>query len=90
MVLSTTGMIHNLVEEIAGNKVTAIALMGPGIDPHLYKASAGDIKTLSDADLILYNGLHLESKLIDIFEKMGKKTNQSHNIKFSKISTFET
>lgn len=73
MVLSTTGMIHNLVEEIAGNKVTAIALMGPGIDPHLYKASAGDIKTLSDADLILYNGLHLESKLIDIFEKMGKK-----------------
>ena len=73
LVLSTTGMIHNLVEEIAGNKVTAIALMGPGIDPHLYKASAGDIKTLSDADLILYNGLHLESKLIDIFEKMGKK-----------------
>ena len=52
LVLSTTGMIHNLVEEIAGNKVTAIALMGPGIDPHLYKASAGDIKTLSDADLI--------------------------------------
>jgi manganese/zinc/iron transport system substrate-binding protein len=39
----------------------------------LYKASAGDIKTLSDADLILYNGLHLESKLIDIFEKMSKK-----------------
>jgi len=73
MVVSTIGMIHNLVEEIAGNKVTAIGLMGPGIDPHLYKASAGDIKRLSDADLILYNGLHLESKLIDIFEKMSNK-----------------
>lgn len=72
IVVSTIGMIHSMVEEIAGNKVTAIGLMGPGIDPHLYKASAGDIKTLSDADLILYNGLHLESKLIDIFEKMSK------------------
>lgn len=73
IVVSTIGMIHSMVEEIAGNKVTAIGLMGPGIDPHLYKASAGDIKTLSDADLILYNGLHLESKLIDVFEKMSKK-----------------
>ncbi|RAP24803.1 manganese transporter, partial [Candidatus Marinamargulisbacteria bacterium SCGC AG-343-K17] len=60
-------------EEIAGDKITAIGLMGPGVDPHLYKASAGDIQTLSSADLILYNGLHLESKLIDIFQKMGKK-----------------
>ena len=73
IVVSTIGMIHSMVEEIAGNKVTAIGLMGPGIDPHLYKASAGDIKTLTEADLILYNGLHLESKLIDIFEKMSKK-----------------
>ena len=47
--------------------------MGPGIDPHLYRASAGDVKTISSADLILYNGLHLESKLISIFEKIGKE-----------------
>ena len=73
VVLSTIGMIHNMVEEIAGNKVTAISLMGPGIDPHLYRASAGDVKTISSADLILYNGLHLESKLISIFEKIGKE-----------------
>jgi manganese/zinc/iron transport system substrate-binding protein len=72
VVLSTIGMIHNMVQEIGGDRIHAVALMGPGIDPHLYKASAGDIKILNNADLILYNGLHLESKLIGIFEAMGK------------------
>ena len=69
-VVSTIGMIHNMVEEIAKDNVNAIAIMGPGIDPHLYKASAGDVKKISTADLILYNGLHLEAKMIDILKKM--------------------
>ena len=73
IVISTTGMIHNIVEEIGNNHVNAIGLMGPGIDPHLYKASAGDVKKLNEADLILYNGLHLEAKMIDIFKKINKK-----------------
>ena len=73
IVVSTIGMIHNMVQEIAKDNVTAIGLMGPGIDPHLYKASAGDIKTLSSANLILYNGLNLEAKMIDLFEKMTPK-----------------
>ena len=66
-------MIHNIVEEIGNNHVNAIGLMGPGVDPHLYKASAGDVKKLNEADLILYNGLHLEAKMIDIFKKLNKK-----------------
>ena len=72
-VISTTGMINNIVEEIGKNHINAIGLMGPGVDPHLYKASAGDVKKLNDADLILYNGLHLEAKMIDIFKKLNKK-----------------
>ena len=71
-VISTIGMINNLVEEIGKDHVTAIGLMGPGIDPHLYKATANDVKKLANADLIFYNGLHLESKMIEIFEKMSK------------------
>ncbi|MEC8677285.1 MAG: zinc ABC transporter substrate-binding protein [Candidatus Margulisiibacteriota bacterium] len=73
VVISTTGMIHNIVKEIGNNHVNAIGLMGPGIDPHLYKASAGDVKKLNEADLILYNGLHLEAKMIDIFKKLNKR-----------------
>ena len=43
--------------------------MGPGVDPHLYKASAGDVQRLTSAQLIFYNGLHLESKMGDILAK---------------------
>jgi manganese/zinc/iron transport system substrate-binding protein len=37
--------------------------MGPGVDPHLYKASEGDLRALEKADIIFYNGLHLEAGL---------------------------
>jgi manganese/zinc/iron transport system substrate-binding protein len=48
--------------------------MGSGVDPHLYKASEGDVSKLVNADIIFYNGLHLEGKLVDVFEKMGSAT----------------
>jgi manganese/zinc/iron transport system substrate-binding protein len=48
-------------------------LMGPGVDPHLYKATQGDIKKLMRADLIVYNGLHLEGKMTDLFDKMDNR-----------------
>ncbi len=71
VVVSTTSMIHDLVLTIGGSDVTAIGLMGPGVDPHGYKATEKDVQTLASADVIFYNGLHLEAKLGDVFEKMG-------------------
>ncbi|UXX78561.1 zinc ABC transporter substrate-binding protein [Reichenbachiella carrageenanivorans] len=71
-VATTTGMIYDAVINIGGNQVVAQALMGPGVDPHLYKATQGDLKKLQDADLILYNGLHLEGKMGEVFEKLGR------------------
>jgi manganese/zinc/iron transport system substrate-binding protein len=65
-------MIADAVREIAGDKVTLAALMGPGVDPHLYKASKGDIDNINRADLILYNGLHLEAKMADVLKKLSK------------------
>ena len=47
------------------------SLMGPGVDPHLYKATQGDINTLQDADIILYNGLHLEGNMGEVFANMS-------------------
>lgn len=73
-VTSTIGMIGDVVANIGGEHVESISLMKPGIDPHLYKASQGDIAKLEDANIIFYNGLHLEGKMEDIFEKMeGEK-----------------
>ena len=67
-VTTTVGMIADLVRNTGGDRVEVTALMGPGIDPHLYKPSANDISTLSDADLIFYGGLHLEGRMADTFE----------------------
>ena len=47
-------------------------LMGPGIDPHLYQASADDVTKMQDADIIVYNGLHLEGKMGDIFASLSE------------------
>ena len=71
-VTTTTGMVGDLVTNIGGDYVTVTALMGPGVDPHLYKPSAGDVERLSDADVIFYNGLHLEGRMTDIFDSLAQ------------------
>ncbi len=72
-VVTTTTMITDLVNQIGGDVITVQGLMGSGVDPHLYKASEGDVGKLYDADVIFYNGLHLEGKLVEIFEKMDER-----------------
>jgi manganese/zinc/iron transport system substrate-binding protein len=72
-IVATTGMIADMVSVVGGDKVKVRGLMGPGVDPHLYKASAGDVALLSKADLIFYNGLHLEGKMSEIFQQMAKR-----------------
>ncbi|WP_282122767.1 metal ABC transporter solute-binding protein, Zn/Mn family [Algibacter mikhailovii] len=69
-VVTTTSMITDLVKNIAGDHINLQGLMGSGVDPHLYKASEGDVSKLANADIIFYNGLHLEGKLVEVFEKM--------------------
>ncbi|MHA6483087.1 metal ABC transporter solute-binding protein, Zn/Mn family [Paenibacillus sp. strain BS8-2] len=72
-VTTTTGMIADIVSEVGGEHVAVTGLMGPGIDPHLYKASQGDVKKLDGADIIFYNGLHLEGKMAEIFERLEER-----------------
>ncbi|MEM6701480.1 MAG: zinc ABC transporter substrate-binding protein [Acidobacteriota bacterium] len=70
-IVTTTGMIADAARRIAGEHAEVVALMGPGIDPHLYKATESDVRKLSDADLILYQGLFLEGKMGDILGKLS-------------------
>jgi manganese/zinc/iron transport system substrate-binding protein len=71
-VVATTGMVADLVKNVGGERVEVAALMGPGVDPHLYKPSAGDIRRLESADIIFYNGLELEGRMTDLFVKMAR------------------
>lgn len=79
-VVTTTTMITDLLKQIGGEKISVQGLMGAGVDPHLYKATESDVTKLYNADLIIYNGLHLEGKLDDIFEKMNKGKQKTYAI----------
>jgi manganese/zinc/iron transport system substrate-binding protein len=76
-VVSTTTMIGDLVKHIGGDRVNASVIMPPGTDPHTYKPSPGDVAELRGADIVFYNGLHLEGTMVDLFEdpkKLGGKS----------------
>ncbi len=72
-VVCTTGMVADLARNVGGDKVKVTQIMGDGVDPHLYKASPGDVNLLNGADAIFYSGLHLEGKMADVFVRMARK-----------------
>lgn len=72
-IVCTTGMIGDIAIQLVGDSLNVKSLMGPGVDPHLYKATQGDIKHLTGATVIIYNGLHLEGKMNSLFEKLKKQ-----------------
>ena len=72
-IVTTTTMLYDLTASIAGEHADVTALMGPGVDPHLYQASAGDVTTMQMADIVVYNGLHLEGKMGDVFAGLTKQ-----------------
>ena len=72
-VVTTIGQLGDIAQIVGGEHVQVISLMGPGIDPHLYVASEGDVDTLQQADIIFYNGLHLEAQMAEVMEQLGKR-----------------
>ncbi|MCT2535815.1 zinc ABC transporter substrate-binding protein [Aquibacillus koreensis] len=72
-VITTIAQIGDIAKNIGGKHVEVESLMGPGVDPHLYNAVQGDIQKLDQADIIFYNGLHLEGQMGEIFEEMESK-----------------
>ncbi len=69
-VVATTNLVGDLAATIGGSVVDVTSLMGPGVDPHLYKASEGDVRRMASAEAIFYGGLHLEGKMTEIFAQM--------------------
>lgn len=72
-VVATTTMIADLLNNAGKGRVLVESLMGPGIDPHSYEPRESDVSRLMDADVVFYNGIHLEGKMADIFEESSKK-----------------
>ncbi|MCC5918553.1 MAG: zinc ABC transporter substrate-binding protein [Cryomorphaceae bacterium] len=72
-ILTTTSLLKDLVQEIAGNDFDVSALMGAGVDPHLYKPTRSDIKRLREADVVVFNGIHLEGRMSEIKTQVAKE-----------------
>ena len=72
-ITTTIGQLTDMVERIGGEHVEVSGIMPSGVDPHLYKATQGDIKKFEQADIIFYNGLHLEGKMTEVFEEMAEQ-----------------
>ncbi len=71
-VVTTIAQIGEPLSVIGGDRLNVKSLMGPSVDPHLYKATQSDMETLEEADIIFYNGLHLEANMVEIFEKISE------------------
>ena len=92
VIVTSTGMIADAVLNIVGPHAEVVALMGSGVDPHLYKPTHGDIERITSADLILYNGLHLEGKMGEVLRKASRIKRVeaiSENIDKSRLRTIE-
>jgi manganese/zinc/iron transport system substrate-binding protein len=72
-VTTTTNFITDTVARIGGDRVEVTGLMGPGVDPHLYRASADDVRALREADVVFYGGLSLEGRMADLFDELGDR-----------------
>lgn len=70
-VIATTNIVADLVAAVGGERVSVTALMGPGIDPHLYKASEGDLRRIAGSDVVAFNGLHLEARMGDVLGRLS-------------------
>lgn len=74
-VVATIAMISDILENVGNDRIDIITIIGEGVDPHLYKPTARDTKQMLDADIIFYNGLHLEVRITGtILDKMKDKT----------------
>ena len=72
-IICTTGMIADIVSSVVGDQADVVALLGAGVDPHLYKPTRADVVALSGADVVFYNGLHLEGKMSEVLSGLKAK-----------------
>ena len=68
--VATTTMLADLVRKVAGDGFEVVGLMGPGVDPHLYKNTTGDLNSMQRAKVTFYNGFHLEGRMEEVFDAM--------------------
>ena len=70
--VTTTGMVRDVVGTVAGERARVVGLMGEGVDPHLYKPTRNDVRQLMEADIVFHSGLLLEGRMSDTFTQIAR------------------
>lgn len=70
-IVTTTGYIADAVRQVGGEHVEVKALLGPGVDPHLYRQTSSDIAAAAKADVVFWHGIHLEAQLQAFLEGLS-------------------
>jgi len=73
MIVCTTTILGDTIQQITNNSINIEVLMQPGVDPHTYKAIEPDLLKIAQADAIIYHGLHLEARMADLFSHLAKQ-----------------
>lgn len=79
-IVTTTGMIEDIARQVAGDRAAVTGLMGSGVDPHLYKPTRSDVQRVMRADIVFYNGLLLEGKMVDTFVRAATSGKPVHAV----------
>ncbi len=79
-VVATTGMVADIVREVAGDRAVVEGLIGEGVDPHLYRPTRDDVAALQDADMVFYSGLLLEGRMTDTLVRLARKGKAVHAV----------
>ncbi len=77
---ATVGMIADIVRNVAGDKAKVEGIISEGVDPHVYKPTRADVVSLSNADIVFYNGLMLEGKMGDVLIRVARKGKPVHAV----------
>lgn len=72
-VVTTVGMVADIVRNVGGDRVRVTQLMGSGVDPHLYRVTRDDVRSIFAADVIFSSGLMLEGNLSDALNRLSRR-----------------